>query len=69
MSWNETKKCPVCNKKLLTVGMINHIIGTAKSELYEWYFRRKTEKPHLVFVTKNTEIKKIKRIKLKYEKN
>lgn len=64
--WNETEKCNICGKKLLAVGMRNHIIGSAKGELYQWYFSQATKKPHLDFVSKNSNLETIviKRIKL-----
>ena len=64
MAWNDKTKCPVCKKTLLVVGIRNHIIGSAKGELYRWYFDRTQKKAHLEYVQGNTKIEEVKVIKL-----
>ena len=46
-------------------GMKNHIIGTAKGELYRWYFDRKLSRKHLDHIVKNSVIEKVRVVKLK----
>ena len=62
--YRETITCPVCQKKLLVVGIQNHIIGRAKGELWQWYFKRSNIKKHLDYVSKKASYQIIKRIKL-----
>jgi len=62
---NETSTCPICGRILLEVGMRNHIIGSAKGELYRWYFDRSFPRTHLDHVEKNTVIEKVKVVKLR----
>lgn len=35
---NELKNCPVCERKFLEQGLKNHIINTAKAEVFKSFF-------------------------------
>lgn len=42
------KECPICQKKFLKQGLLNHIINTAKGETYrhtQMYFDQMKNKP------------------------
>lgn len=62
---NSYIKCPVCSRNYRKVGIANHIINSAKAELYEYYFMRSNNIQHLNYCSANTETRKIKRLKLK----
>jgi hypothetical protein len=59
--------CPLCDKKVLETGLINHIVGSAKGELYELYFNRAVRRKHLDYVSKNTEVVQIEKLRLKLD--
>lgn len=66
--WNDTIKCPACETKVLPVGLRNHLIGKAKSELWRNCTGESKQRKHLDYVEKNTELVKIKLLKLKFKK-
>ena len=61
------KSCPVCDKRMLKVGIRNHIIGRAKGELYRWYFDRRENRQHLDFIEGNTKVEEVKVVRLKID--
>ncbi len=65
--WNDLTKCPVCKTQLLSVGLRNHLIGKAKSELWRTSIEESKERRHLNYVVKNTKIIKLKIIKLNFK--
>jgi len=67
--WNDTTKCPACDTKILEVGLKNHLIGKAKSELWRISTNESKERKHLDYVVKNTKLIKVKIIKLKFNNN
>jgi len=64
MTWNDTEKCPVCGDTKLKVGIINHIIGKGKAELYSWYFSEREDTPHTDYLAENLIVREIKRVQL-----
>lgn len=65
--WNDIEKCPACGTKVLKVGLRNHLIGKAKSELWRISTGEDRERKHLDYVSKNTKLVKVKIIKLKFK--
>lgn len=63
----ETIKCPVCSCKILEVGLHNHLIGKAKSELWDNFIGIKVKPSHLMYVKKNTKLEDIRVLKLKFK--
>ena len=53
---NNLIKCPVCKIKYLSQGLKNHIINTAKGELW----RKEKKKPHYDFYWKHCNVVKSK---------
>lgn len=64
----ETTKCPSCGTEVLVVGLRNHLNGKAKSELWRITTGEAQERGHLDYVIENTELVKVKMIKLKFKK-
>lgn len=56
-SFGKVIPCPVCKKKFLQEGLKNHIINTAKSEVW----RRLKKRPHDKFYWKHCKLVKINR--------
>lgn len=65
--WNDLEKCPSCGTEVLKVGLRNHLIGKAKSELWRVCVGESKERSHLDYVEKNTKLLKIKILKLKFK--
>lgn len=68
MTWNDTAECPVCGTTRLKTGMRNHIIGKAKSELWDFHYGLIQKAPHTEYVDNNVEVRQVEVIKLGYGK-
>lgn len=55
----KTLKCPVCGISIVPQGMSNHILGSARQEVYKIYTNKsKIKSKHQLFVDEHTVDKK-----------
>jgi len=52
-------KCPVCKKDWPKIGLKNHIVKQARNELWQREFGKIKKTPHLDFVKKHLDNKKV----------